>query len=241
MKKMLFMAVFAAFAAITTATAQVEEKFPCYIEVSGYAESEVTPDNFILSIVLSEQDSKGRISVKTQLRDMTRALQKIGIDTDSQLTVVDMNSQFLKKNTSLLTAEYRLKLESATEVRNVYAVLNELGISKVSMRSMSYSKVNEVREQMRIEAIKNARKKALTLAETIGQRIGDCIRINDYSRDATEETVVMNTRMFKAAGSFDTADFDDNGQMEFRPIKVTGNVNARFVLLDGKGNNILYH
>lgn len=242
MKKFLLMAAVLVISA-AAASAQTDEKFPCYVEVSGYAERNVTPDTFYLSIVITETDSKGKISVESQQRDMTKALKSLGIDTDKQLTMVDMTGEyFIKKKNTLLTAEYRLKLSSAAEVRSVYSALSDIGISTVSMRSVSYSKMSEVRNEVRVEAIKNARAKAVMLAEGIDQKLGDCIRINDYSRDGSDEAVSYNMRTMKAMANADVImEADEDEVLEFKPIKVTANVNARFVLLNAKGTNIFYH
>ena len=231
----------AAVVLCVTATAQVvEEKFPCYVEVAGYAERNVTPDTFYLSIVIAEKDSKGKISVETQQREMIAALRGMGVDTDRQLTMVDMSGEYFKKSNTLMTAQYRLKLTSAADVRKAYSLLGDIGISSVTMRSVSYSKIADVRNEVRIESIKNARAKADQLAEAVGQRAGDCIRINDYSRDMTEEAVVTyNARAMKMAANADgMMDIDDDDPLEFKPIKVTANVNARFILLDTKGRPI---
>ena len=242
MKKFLLMAAVLVISA-AAASAQTDEKFPCYVEVSGYAERNVTPDTFYLSIVITETDSKGKISVESQQRDMTKALKSLGIDTDKQLTMVDMTGEyFIKKKNTLLTAEYRLKLSSAAEVRSVYSALSDIGISTVSMRSVSYSKMAEVRNEVRVESIKNARAKAVMLAEGIDQKLGDCIRINDYSRDGSDEAVSYNMRTMKAMANADVImEADEDEVLEFKPIKVTANVNARFVLLNAKGTNIFYH
>ena len=242
MKKFLFMTVAILCASAAVATAQTEEKFPCYVEVSGYAERNVTPDTFYLTIIITEKDSKGKISVESQQREMTRILQSLGIDTEKQLTMVDMTGHYFKKNQSLLTAQYRLKLSSAAEVRSVYSALSDTGISDISMRSVSYSKIGELRDQMRMEAIRNAQAKAAMLAEAAGQKIGSCIRINDYSRDAVEEAAVTyGMRSMKIASNADADIFDEEEPLEFKPIKVSGNVNARFILLDTNGGNIFYN
>ena len=239
MKKTIFMAVLIACAAAATATAQVvEERFPCYVEISGYAERDVTPDTFYLSITIAEKDSKGKISVESQQRDMMKALKSMGVDTEKQLTMVDMTGAYFKKNNTLLTAQYRLKLTSAADVRKAYSLLGDIGISAISMRSVSYSKIAEVRNEVRAESIKNARDKAAMLAQAIGQNIGNCIRITDYSRDAGEETVAYATRSVKLMANADTIGIEEPEPMEFKPIKVVSSLNARFTLLDAKGKPI---
>lgn len=240
MKKIvLMMAAVSIFAACLPAAAQSDEKFPCYADVTGYAERDVTPDTFYLTIVIAEKDSKGRISVENQQRDMLKSLRSLGVDTDRQLTMADMSGEYFKKKNTLLTVQYRLKLTSSADVQRVYSALGELGISSVTIRSVSCSKMNEVRNEVRIEAMKNAREKATMLAEAVGQGIGACIRINDYSRDVAEEAVMTyNLRVVKTANA--DADFmlEDEDVPEFKPIKVTGNVNARFVLLGPEGETI---
>ena len=72
MKKLILMAAVALMA--LPAAAQMQEAFPSYIQVNGRAEKEITPDEFYLSIVINERDSKGKISVESQQRDMIAAL-----------------------------------------------------------------------------------------------------------------------------------------------------------------------
>ena len=40
------------------------------------------------------------------------------------------------------------------------------------------------------------------------------------------------------ANAYGMMEMDDDDPIEFKPIKVTGSVNARFVLLDAKGKPI---
>ena len=68
MKKLILIAAVALMA--LPAAAQVQEAFPSYIQVNGRAEKEITPDEFYLSVIINERDSKGKISVESQQRDM---------------------------------------------------------------------------------------------------------------------------------------------------------------------------
>lgn len=83
------------------AAAQVQEAFPSYIQVNGRAEKEITPDEFYLQIVINERDSKGKISVESQQRDMIAALKRLGVNVEKQLKVANLSSEFFKKNTSV--------------------------------------------------------------------------------------------------------------------------------------------
>ena len=114
MKKLILMAAVALMA--LPAAAQMQEAFPSYIQVNGRAEKEITPDEFYLSIVINERDSKGKISVESQQRDMIAALKRLGVNVEKQLKVANLSSEFFKKNTSVATAKYQLQLGSSAEV-----------------------------------------------------------------------------------------------------------------------------
>ena len=85
--------------------AQQDEAYKSFIQVNGRAEKEVAPDQFYLSIVINEIDSKGKISVESQQRDMVAALKRIGVDVEKSLKVANMSSSYFKRSTSLSTAK----------------------------------------------------------------------------------------------------------------------------------------
>ena len=76
------------------AAAQVQEAFPSYIQVNGRAEREIAPDEFYLQIVINERDSKGKVSVESQQRDMIAALKRLGVNVEKQLKVAHLSSEF---------------------------------------------------------------------------------------------------------------------------------------------------
>ena len=131
MKKWMILAAAVVLAA--PVFAQTQEAFPSYIQVNGRSQMEVTPDEFYLSIVINERESKGKITVEIQQRQMIDALKKLGVDVEKQLKVANMSSDFYKKASSLTTAKYQLLLHSAAEVGDVTAALGDLGISNVGI------------------------------------------------------------------------------------------------------------
>ena len=220
MKKLILIAAVALMA--LPAAAQVQEAFPSYIQVNGRAEKEITPDEFYLSVIINERDSKGKISVESQQRDMIAALK--------QLKVANLSSEFFKKNTSVATAKYQLQLGSAAEVSKVWQALDNLGISNVSILKVSHSKIDQYKEQVRVEAMQNAKQSAQTLAQAIGQNVGKCFYIYDSNNNVMpvfyDNMAVM--RSAKAAGMAEDAAADE--PLDFKTIKLQYNVQAKFVL-----------
>ena len=227
MKRLILMAVAALVA--FPALAQVQEAFPSYIQVYGRAEKEIVPDEFYLQIVINERDSKGKISVESQQRDMIAALKRLGVDVDKQLKVANLSSEFFKRKTSVATAKYQLQLGSSAEVARVWQALDELGISNVSILKVSHSEIDRYREEVRVAAIRNARANAATLAEAIGQKVGRCFYIYDSNSNilpAVYDNAVL-MRSAKAAGSAEAVEEDP---LEFKTLRLEYGVQAKFVL-----------
>lgn len=59
------------------------------VVVNGYAERMVTPNKFVVAITITEQDSKGRISLDSQERKMQEALRGGGFSLDERLRLTN--------------------------------------------------------------------------------------------------------------------------------------------------------
>ena len=216
MKKLILMAAVALMA--LPAAAQMQEAFPSYIQVNGRAEKEITPDEFYLSIVINERDSKGKISVESQQRDMIAALKRLGVNVEKQL-----------KDTSVATAKYQLQLGSSAEVAKVWQALDGLGISNVSILKVSHSKIDEYKEQVRVEAMQNAKQSAQTLAGAIGQNVGKCFYIYD-SNNNVMPVLYDNMAVMRSAKAGYGEEAAADEPLDFKTIKLQYNVQAKFVL-----------
>ena len=228
MKRLILWAV-AALVALPAA-AQTQEAFPSYVQVYGRAEKEIAPDEFYLQIIINERDSKGKISVESQQRDMIAALKRLNVDIDKQLKVANLSSEFFKKKSSVATAKYQLQLGSSAEVARVWQALDDLGISNVSILKVSHSKIDQLKEEVRVEAIRNARKNAATLAEAIGQQVGRCFYIYDSNSNVVP-AVYDNMVLMRSAKDVATAEMQvEEDPLEFKTLRLEYGVQAKFVL-----------
>ncbi len=209
-------------------TLQAQETYPSYIQVTGRAEREITPDEFYLSITINERDSKGKISVESQQREMVATLKKLGVNTEKQLKVANLSSEFFRKNSSVSLAQYQLQLNSAGEVAKVWQALDGLGISNVSIQRVSHSKIEEYKAQVRTEAMRNARQSAEELAAAVGQRVGKCFYI--YDSNSSLMPVTYNTFSVRNAKTMDRVEATTDEPLDFKTIKLQYNVQTKFVL-----------
>lgn len=199
------------------------------VSVNGSSQVKVLPDEIYISIKLDESDTKGKVTLEEQRRSMFAALKKAGVDAEKQLSVVDMNSSFYRRRGALAVTQYELKVATAEQVGKVFEALEKAGIPNVNVTRTAYSKMEELRSEARKAAIINAQQRARELAEAVGQSIGACYEINDYT--TTTQPVVYRSKMMLAnSASLDAATEEAEPNVEFEQIVVSYNVSAKFLL-----------
>ena len=199
------------------------------ISVNGSSQVKVLPDEIYISIKLDESDTKGKVTLEEQRRSMFAALKKAGVDAEKQLSMVDMNSSFYRRRGALAVTQYELKVATAEQVGKVFEALEKAGIPNVNVTRTAYSKMEELRSEARKAAIVNAQQRARELAEAVGQSIGACYEINDYT--TTTQPVVYRSKMMLAnSASLDAATEEAVPNVEFEQIVVSYNVSAKFLL-----------
>ncbi len=234
MKKMILLATAMLFMSLAIpATAQTEKMTP-YVSVNGNSEIKVSPDEIFLSITLDEGDTKGKVSLEEQRKAMFQALKRLKIDVEKQLTVVDMSSDYFRRKSSLATTKYELKVGSAAEAREVFEALDAVKISNVNVVRAQCSKMEELRSEARKAAIRDAKAKATELAEAIGQSIGPCFEINDYTTPRNDGVLYVRGFGAKASNDAIAEKAYVEPDVEFKQITITYNVSARFVLNTGE-------
>lgn len=213
------------------ASAQESKFDDSYVQVWGHAEKEITPNEFYLSITINEKDSKGKVSVETQEKQMRELLGRVGVDVQRQLRIVDMSSEYFKKGNALAYKQYQLKLGDPAKVTQVFDALNGMGISNVTVEKVTHSELEAFKTAIRAEAIRNAQANAEGLASAIGQRAGRCFYIFDSNSDVmpTYGNVFLMRSAAKAV-SADSVESAVEDALSFKTIKLKYNVQAKFVL-----------
>ena len=221
------MAVVAMSLSVGGAQAQELTNATPFVAVNGSSQVKITPDEIYLRIKLDEGDTKGKDIIEAQRKRLFSALRRCGVDIEKQLTLLNMSSEYFRRGSSLATTQYELKLTSAEAVRAVFEALDKDGITNVAVTRTASSKIDDYRRQARQEAIRNAQSRARDLAEAIGQSIGACFEINDY----TSEARVTNSRVMMAkSAAVDMAAEEVEPNVEFEQIVINYNVSAKFVL-----------
>ncbi|MCG7857520.1 SIMPL domain-containing protein [Flavihumibacter sediminis] len=206
-----------------------------YLEVAGNADTLLTPNEIYIKIIITEKDTRDRISVEDQELKMYNALKSLGIDVEKNLTTSDMSSNFkfylLRSKDVMKSKQYILRVSDAVTVSKVFIELENLGISNTSIERVDHSDLESIRNLLRSKAVENARTRAIALTEPLKQTVGPAIHIADnevYSnsnelRGRLDEVFVVAYGVKKNAGA-------ELPKIEFEKIKVASNINVKFML-----------
>jgi uncharacterized protein YggE len=229
MKKFITLIAFVAITATTFAqTVDMRRK----IDVAGTAEQEVTPDIINVSVSLQEyMNGKTHVTIDQLEQQLEDAVKDAGIPKDDFTidNVSAWNNTWQKKKTPdfLAGKQYRIRLHDLNKFDVILSKIDPKGIQATNIDSYDYSKMADLKKQLKIQALLAAKDKATYLLNAIGEHLGDAININEAdnsSYPAAAQPMFANRMMsFKA----EMPESDIN----FKKIKLSFTVNAEFEIV----------
>ncbi len=202
-----------------------------YIETMSKVDTLVTPDKIFMNIIITEQDTKGKISVEELESKMETALKSLDIDTKKDLTLNDLASNFkkyfLRRQDVLKSKSYTLILEDAITAGKVIIALENLKISNVAIEKTEYSEIEELKLTLKSRAVLKAKKQAQFMAEPLGQKVGGPIFISDLSGSSIYRSNRAENNMFLAKVSSSEKEFTP-ADISFEKIKVESIISIKF-------------
>lgn len=200
-----------------------------YIEVTGKAEFEVVPDKITLNVQLSETDNRTRTPLEDREKQLMTKLAQSGVDVAKDVKVKDQMSVFQSKVFSkdiVQKKEYLVTVTDAATVQRIFANLETIGVSNVSVYKLENSKIEQHRKDVKLRAIKAAQEKARSLAEAVGQNIGKAMfvqEINYYPSAAMQSNVLRGVNAYGI-------EKEEDLNYEFQNLKVESTILCRFEL-----------
>ncbi|MBR5478330.1 MAG: SIMPL domain-containing protein, partial [Bacteroidaceae bacterium] len=125
----------------------------------------------------------GKKTLEQMQEAMLEALKANKIDISQSLTINYMGSEigyksFSKNIKTQTEATYMLKLNDATTMQNVITSLEQRQISDIELARTKYTGEKELKNELGIEAMQQAKAEAQMLAGAIGQEAGKAITIS---------------------------------------------------------------
>jgi uncharacterized protein YggE len=234
MKNLLFTLLI--FITINTFSQNKSNNDKPFIEVSGQADTLVLPNKIWINVLLTEKDSKGKKSVEDLEKEMILKLQEIGIDTDKNVSVKDMSSNYkfylLKQNDVFKNKSYSVLVTNAQTASKVFLGLEKIGISNAQIEKVENDQQKNIRLLINEKAILRAKQLAESFSKPLNQKVGNAIQINNFEDISNQ--LMGNLAGIVVTGYSTKKRENENAynepNIEFEKIKIVSNVQVRFLL-----------
>jgi uncharacterized protein YggE len=202
------------------------------ITVSGTAEQEVTPDIIYVNISLQEyMDGKTHIPIAQLEKQLEDAVKDAGIPKEN-FTINNVSgwNNYQKKKTPdfLASKQYRLKLSDLNKFDQILSAVDPKGIQSTNIESYDYSKMDQLKNQLKLKALLAAKDKATYLLSGIGDKLGDAIDITEVDNSSFPQPRMYAMLQGKVAGVNVSAPQSD---IDFKTIKLSFQINAVFEII----------
>ena len=202
------------------------------IEVSGIAEEEVTPDIINLSISLQEYiNGKNKVTIDQLENQLESAVKDAGIAKED-FTISNVsaynNAYQKKKNPDFLASkQYSIRFHDLNKFDVIMSKIDPKGVQSTNIDSYDYSKIKDLKRDLKIKALLDAKDKATYLLAAIGDKTGDAISITDVDNSNFPAPRAMMFKTMAMNASATPADSD----IDFKKIKLSFQVNAVFEIV----------
>ena len=234
--KSMYLLLMSALLATGMSAQTIQQPFPRTITVNGSSEMEITPDEIYVQVDLKEYEKKGqgKIAIDKIRQEFLAAVRSMGLP-DSAVTIASYdglngNPWWRKKNKLkdelYASIAYQVKLKSSAQVDQLVDKLNDEATQNFFVQRTSHSQLESIRKQLKIEAVKAAKEKAIYLAEAIGENISVAVTISEPNEFYQPYyNTVSNLKMRANEGGI-----NDAPQADFKKIKLKYEVNVVFAL-----------
>jgi uncharacterized protein len=206
------------------------------IEVNGSAEQEVLPDEIFVNITLREyfkdKDNKNKIDIMTLEKQLQKAVEEAGIPKEN-FSIGSMNGYRewwgRKKPTTFLESKsYILKVPNLYKIDGIIARVDDKGVASTNIDRYEYSKIEQLRKDIKIKALQAAKAKAQYLLEGIGEQLGEAFEITEIDNGYHNPQPVYSNMMMRTAAAPQMTDAMPESTIDVQKIKVRYEIKAVF-------------
>lgn len=215
--------------------AQAQEPVVPYIEVTGTSEVTLVPDEIHFIIEIKEyweeefekrakpEDYQTKVALEDIERGLRTALHGLGI-TDKDIRTQEVGDYWRERGRDFLVAkQFDITLHDFNKIDEIIGAVDTRGINSMSIGELKHKDMEQYHRQGKIDALLAARAKAEYLAEALGAKLGDVIRIVE-PQDASMVLRVANYGKLMATAS------DASALDAFRTIKLNYSMHVWFEL-----------
>lgn len=171
--------------------------------------------------------SRGKITIEQQEAQLRTELEKIGVDLAKDLSIYDISARYVRQRRlkdTLNKQDFRLVIRDLNKVAPLQELADKMNVSSLDLVVAENSRIDDIRRELRIEAIKAAKAKAEYMMSAIGGKVKNAIFVKEVDE---------NTRYLEQPTYYGMANTAANAAayeapLSFAPEKVRMVVLARF-------------
>jgi uncharacterized protein len=210
------------------------------IEVTGSAEMEVVPDEIFMTFTLKEylDNAKQKVNIESIKTDFLVLCKNAGI-ADSNISIANYSGNerwdyyWYRRRKSepefMSSISYSIKVNAPEKLDPIVAGINDNAMENFYISKTSHSNMEALRKEVKMKALKASKEKADYLAKSIGEELGEAIRIQEVDESNSPYT---NIRGFFAAAESNAAMDQQSAPATpaFEKIKIRYEMKAAFKL-----------
>ena len=211
-----------------------------FIEVIGYAEVEIIPNEIIFTVELADKKmGKEFIQLSSIERNLFEIINELNIDS-SRISIVDTHNRRFnykrKKDEIVRSKEYEIHFSTIGEVDEFAERLEAVEIERGGITRIGHSDFLLIEEGLKVEAIRNAKDRALKLAEAIGEKMGGLIEASELYESGFREYMLnvysnFNTYASIASRGELSPSYGTKPDVDFRKVKLSTTIRTKFEIV----------
>ncbi|MDD4193035.1 MAG: SIMPL domain-containing protein [Mangrovibacterium sp.] len=206
-----------------------------YIEVTGEGDIEVVPDEIFLRFTLKERyDGRNKTSLDGLEKKLKQLLVKNNFRIED-LSLADASADYItikrQKKDVLQSKDFVLKVSTTTELTRLWNILEEVEAQNAYVSRVDHSQMEDLKKEVKIKAVKNAKEKASYLLDAAGEKLGGVL----FLQERESYLPVLMTKSQRAVAAFSDESVNavpDEPEVSYQKIKLNYKVFARFAITE---------
>ena len=176
-------------------------------------------------------NGKNKVTIDELENQLEAAVKDAGIAkedfTINNLSAYNNTYQKKKNPDFLASKQYGIKFHDLAKFNAILSKVDPKGIQSTNIDSYDYSKIESLKNELKLKALLSAKEKAGFLLSGIGDKLGDAISITEVDNSNYPAPRAV---MFKMA-AMNTTQTPQDSDIDFKKIKLSFQINAVFEIV----------
>ncbi|WP_299685382.1 SIMPL domain-containing protein [uncultured Dokdonia sp.] len=207
-----------------------------YIEVSGSAEIEITPNKILIAAYLSERmEGKKKVDLSLIEKQFDDIVQRLGISKEniSLDNAIGQYTRVRRRRSDVLASKvFLIEFSDVVLANNFLDALKDVDIAN-DIRKKTHTELARYRKETKIEAVKAAKAKAIYLTDAAGAKIGKVLRIVESNDTGFPVAIPTSQSYRRSSNVFNVSSLSEETTSDkFSAIKLRYEMDVIYEIID---------